>query len=423
MDSLDTIYDYKRYAVLYVDDEELSLKYFSRAFGDKFRILTATNAQDGFRLLEDHQDEIGVVMSDQRMPGEKGVQFLERARQLRPRIIRILATAFADLEAAIEAVNAGAIYKYVTKPWDVPLLEATLRRSLEFFIVQTERDLLLREKLSTVHRMVITDRVLSLGVLAAGLGHQLRNTMDAVRMFLELTPEMLHRENLDLNQLRHPTFWQDFHRTVQQRVRLILDHLTDLAEGASGPFRFDTEVRLKEAVDAAASQLAPELAQRRIEVTNQIDPALPPLRVDGVRFGKLFSLLLRDELCNLQEGGIVRFEAALHPAGDGRPAEVELLVTDNGPGVPPDAILSLFDPFVTRKERPQEYGINLMACYFVVYHHGGRIQVRQGPERGLGLTITLPLQPPPVAPGNEADEFLVRAMTNERLWERLLAGI
>src|SRR5271169_5772133 len=130
---MDHFYDYKKYAVLYVDDEEKSLKYFVRAFEDQFRIFTATNAQDGLKLLEEHKDEIGLLMTDQRMPGEKGVWLLERARQLRPRILRMLVTAFADMDAAISAVNTGAIYKYVSKPWDPPQFEMTLRHALEFF--------------------------------------------------------------------------------------------------------------------------------------------------------------------------------------------------------------------------------------------------------------------------------------------------
>src|SRR6266446_10249627 len=97
---MDNLYDYKKFAVLYVDDEEKSLKYFARAFADQFRILTAPNAQDGFKLLEEHKDEIGLLMTDQRMPGEKGVWLLEKARQLRPRIVRILATAYPYMEAA-----------------------------------------------------------------------------------------------------------------------------------------------------------------------------------------------------------------------------------------------------------------------------------------------------------------------------------
>src|SRR5258706_4969077 len=121
-------YDYKKYAILYVDDEEKSLKYFVRAFEDQFRIFTAANAQDGFKLLEEHQDEIGLLMTDQRMPGEKCVWLLEKARQIRPKIIRILATAYADMDAAIAAVNTGAIFKSCPEPSDPPQLATTLQR-------------------------------------------------------------------------------------------------------------------------------------------------------------------------------------------------------------------------------------------------------------------------------------------------------
>ena len=88
--------DYKRFAVLYVDDEETSLKLLPLAFQDHFRILTAPSARDGLKLLDQHKDEIGLLMTDERMPGERGVWLLEQARGLRPRIIRILATAYTD---------------------------------------------------------------------------------------------------------------------------------------------------------------------------------------------------------------------------------------------------------------------------------------------------------------------------------------
>src|SRR5690606_20655742 len=262
---MNSIYDYKRFAILYVDDEEKSLKYFTRAFGDTFRIFTANNAQEGYRLLEDHQDEIGVVMTDQRMPGEQGVQFLERARRLRPQIIRILATAFADLDAAISAVNSGAIYKYVTKPWEPTELETTLKRSLEFFTVQIERDLLLREKLSVLHRLLITDRVLSLGVLAAGLGRHVRHALDAVGTFLELAPSVASAEAVDLDRLREPTFWETLHRHAHDRLKFVLGLLDDLAEDRAAAFKFDQEVRVRDAIDEAMRPIAADLNTRRIE--------------------------------------------------------------------------------------------------------------------------------------------------------------
>src|SRR5688572_30232975 len=200
-DVVQNAYDYKQFAILYVDDEEKSLKYFDRAFGDQFRILTATNAQAGLKVLEENKDGIGVLMTDQRMPGEKGTWLLEKARALRPRIIRILATAYSDMDAAIAAVNTGAIYKFVTKPWDPPQLDSTLKRALEFFIVQRERDQLLTEKLSVLHNMMVADRMVSLGLLAAGLSHHIRNSLVAVKTFLDLAPSKLREENLDLGSL------------------------------------------------------------------------------------------------------------------------------------------------------------------------------------------------------------------------------
>ena len=201
---MENLYDYKKFAILYVDDEEKSLTNFTRAFGGQFRILTATTAQKGLKLLEEHADEIGLLMTDQRMPGEKGVWLLERARQFRPHVIRVLVTAYADMDAAIAAVNSGAIYKYVSKPWDPPQLEQTLKRGLEFFIVQSERDQLLREKMSVLHNMLIADRIVSLGLLAAGLSHHIRNSLVAVKTFLDLAPVKMNEEKTDLQGLRNP---------------------------------------------------------------------------------------------------------------------------------------------------------------------------------------------------------------------------
>src|SRR5208283_2954451 len=224
---MENLYDYKKYAILYVDDEEKSLTSFTRAYSDDFRVFTAPNAQEGLKLLELHADEIGVLMTDQRMPAEKGVWLLERARHLRPRILRMLVTAYADMDAAIAAVNSGAIYKYVTKPWDPPQLELTLRQGLEFFMVQAERDQLLSEKMSVLRNMMIADRIVSLGLLAAGLSHQIRNSLVAVKTFLDLAPKKMAEERTSANGLRNPEFWKDYHQNVQSQMEKINHLLKD----------------------------------------------------------------------------------------------------------------------------------------------------------------------------------------------------
>src|SRR5438876_76858 len=282
---MQNLYDYKKFAILYVDDEEKSLKYFTRAFEDQFRILTAVNAADGLKLLEEHKDDVGLLMTDQRMPGEKGVWLLERARQLRPRIIRILATAYSDMDAAIAAVNTGAIYKYVTKPWDPPQLENTLKRGLEFFMVQRERDQLLREKMSVLHNMMIADRIVSLGLLAAGLSHHIRNALVAVKTFLDLAPAKMEEEKIDLEGLRNPDFWKEYYQNVQNQIGKINNMLKDLWSVSEAPaFEFKDRVQLRQVVEENIEQLRPGFAAKNIEVENGIPDSLPPLNVDKPKF-------------------------------------------------------------------------------------------------------------------------------------------
>ena len=420
---MQNLYDYKKFAVLYVDDAEKSLKYFTKAFQDQFRILTATNAQEGLKLLEEHKDEIGLLMTDQRMPGEKGVWLLEKARQRRPRIIRILATAYADMDAAIAAVNTGAIYKYVTKPWDPPQLENTLKRGLEFFMVQRERDQLLKEKMSVLHNMMVADRIVSLGLLAAGLSHHIRNSLVAVKTFLDLAPAKMEEEKVDLESLRNPDFWKEYYQNVQGQIEKINNMLKDLWAASDKPvFEFGDRVHLHEVIAEAVLQLKAGFVAKRIEVDNQVSASLPMLNVDKPKFCRLFELLLKDEMASLPAGSRVTLSATLLNGSRADKQEVQVQMSDNGPGLPKEALRLVFDPFVIRSDTPTEYGIHLMACYFIVHHHGGRIDAASENGRGTTFTLRLPVNPDLAPPPQSEQEFLRKVLLSETLWEKLISS-
>ncbi len=133
------------HTLLFVDDEENILSSLKRLFMDeKYEILTATSAEEGLKRLVDN--EISLIISDQMMPGMKGVDFLAEVKDIAPDIVRILLTGYADLEATIAAINKGEVYRFITKPWNDKELVVTVRQSLEY------RDLVL------VNR-VLTDQV------------------------------------------------------------------------------------------------------------------------------------------------------------------------------------------------------------------------------------------------------------------------
>lgn len=167
------------YAVLFVDDEEKALKYFRMAYARDFPVLTAGSVPEALGVLAERWQEIGVLITDQRMPGQQGVDLLKRAREEWPGIVRILTTAYSDLEDAIAAVNRGEILRYVTKPWDVQALRAELRHAMDYFVLRRERDMLLEEKLSVRRRMLLDDRLRGMLAIAAG-AERLRHAPQAI---------------------------------------------------------------------------------------------------------------------------------------------------------------------------------------------------------------------------------------------------
>lgn len=126
--------DERQRTMLLVDDEPSVLSALKRLLlRDGYRIITATSASEGLDLLATQQ--VQVVLSDQRMPGMKGTEFLSLVKELHPQTLRIILSAHADLDAVVEAINRGAIYRYFTKPWD----DKALRRDLQVAFRQQEQ--------------------------------------------------------------------------------------------------------------------------------------------------------------------------------------------------------------------------------------------------------------------------------------------
>jgi len=423
-------YDYKKFAILFVDDNKELLESVTDVFSYRFRILTANSAKEGLALLEEHADEIGVLMTDERMPpgggsseiAGQGIWLLERARLLRPRIVRILMTGYSDIEAAMAAVNTGAVYKYVQKPWDPTMFEINLCRALEFFMVQRERDELLKEKLSVIHNMLIADRLVSLGLLAQGLSHHIRNSLQAVKTFLDLAPTKLEEERLSVSSMRDPGFWREYYRNAQSQLDKINTLLHDLWSTQDKPdFAFSDRVHLRDVVSQEVSRLAEPLAAKHITVRNDLPLDLPEISVDVAKFRRLFELLLRDEITSLPADGEITFTGQFVPETNSGQPEVEIVVRDNGPGLPKESLRILFDPFMVRVDAPTEYGINLMACFFIVHHHGGRIEARSEEGQGASFIIRMPLQPTQ-APVADRREFLQKVLLNETLFNKLISS-
>lgn len=134
----------RRYNILVVDDEKANLQKLKRTFVEDYNVFEALSAEEALRILE-KQENIDVIITDQRMPHISGVQLLEKVLAKNPDIVRIMLTGFTEPQDLIEAINTGRVYKYITKPWQPEALKQIVREALEKMELLKENERLTKE--------------------------------------------------------------------------------------------------------------------------------------------------------------------------------------------------------------------------------------------------------------------------------------
>ncbi len=130
--------------ILLVDDEINIINALKRTLRrDGYNILTANSGEEGLALLAKH--EVGVIISDQRMPHMTGVEFLRKVKMLYPKTLRIVLSGYSELESVTSAINEGAIYKFLSKPWDEDLLRDNIRNAFQHYEMEQENLRLTKE--------------------------------------------------------------------------------------------------------------------------------------------------------------------------------------------------------------------------------------------------------------------------------------
>ncbi|GAA3987070.1 response regulator [Mucilaginibacter dorajii] len=141
--------------VLYVDDEINNLNSFKAAFRRSFNIYTAQSAAEGRQVLQEH--DIGVIITDQRMPVTTGIEFLESILAAYPDTIRILLTGFSDVNAVMDAINRGQVYKYLVKPWQNDELKIYIQNAIEIYeLRKVNKELTYKLQLANIELEALT---------------------------------------------------------------------------------------------------------------------------------------------------------------------------------------------------------------------------------------------------------------------------
>jgi two-component system, response regulator PhcR len=375
--------------ILYVDDEPKSLKYFQRAFGDEFRVLLADSVAAADRLLAERCGQVGVLIADQRMPGETGVQLLSRAKDRYPTIVRLLTTAYAELTDAVAAVNRGEIHRYILKPWDIVSLRADLRAGLqlhrercaELDLIQARRQTMTALASHVAHELATP--LATIASAAAGLERYLPVLLDAYRRMghTPAAPGPIPESVLRVLGSAPTTVLESANRS-----RVLIGLLLMNAGNASAPGESDRQVSIRSVLDEALDGYAFAPGERE------------RVRLEGDDFAVLGSpTLLIHVLYNLIKNALDAIKSA--GQGDIRILTLpgaewhRLLVEDSGSGISPDAVPYIFDEFFTLKGPGRGAGMGLAFCRRVMESLGGGIECRSR----LGAYTSMELRFPPVS--------------------------
>jgi two-component system, probable response regulator PhcQ len=411
--------DHKQFAVLFVDDEEQSRKYFRMAFEEDFQVLTAASVEEAWSVFAPGGPPVGVLVTDQRMPQQSGTELLARVRRERPDVIRVLTTAYADLDAVIEAVNTGAIYRYVVKPWDIRDLRNTLRQAMEYFLLRRERDLLVREKLSALQQLLVADRIRSFEVLAEGLSTRVRDTMIALRAYVDICTEQLET-SLPAVAAQTSRSWSNMRAEVEDAHRHMLKIIRSVAQ-TTVECRYDfTDCSPVRALVEGGSS-----ASRRSGAPIAIDvaPDLPDITCCRTMLQRMFSMLVgyilwksqtAAELANVGVRIVARDRTVVWGAEG-----IVIDIVRAGFVWSSQLLHSLFMPAGARDE--DDEGPDLLAAFFIAYHHGGTISL-QSEEGAAGFRVTLPVSPEKVSRPALDRESVTELFLRLPWWDSLERG-
>ncbi|MCA9676124.1 MAG: hybrid sensor histidine kinase/response regulator [Kofleriaceae bacterium] len=368
------------HSILYVDDDRANLAVFEAAFGDELPALTASSGDEALALLAS-RDDIAVLLTDQRMPGMSGTELAERVRRDHPDVIRFLVTAYADLGAAVDAINLGQVHRYLRKPWDPQELRVVLREGLaQYDTTRRLRDL--------ERRMRDVERVYSLGVVAGSIVHELRNPMSVIAGHVELA-----RTDLDhLAELAGPAgaaLVEELRDHLATSLEAIV-RMSDITRGVEMATQRRASNRatdLGEVVETTYKLVQRDLRYRAaatLTSTRGLRVAVGPTPLSQIVLNLLINALQALPPDSNPESAAI----ATRLRRDAGVARLE--VADSGPGVPADLREKIFDPFFTTKSEGGT-GLGLAISRQIVADVGGRLWVEDTPGGGATFVAELPL--------------------------------
>lgn len=366
--------------LLLVDDEEQ----FRRTIAKRMQLRgivpeQSASGEECLSVLE--EKAMDVVVLDVKMPGMSGIETLHHIKTKFPKTEVILLTGHATTQDGVEGIKAGA-FDYLSKPVELDHLLEKIKHAYDKIRRGEEklREEEFRKKME--QQMIATERLASLGTLAAGVAHEINNPLAIIKesagwmkqiMKKEELSEMPRRRDLDmaLNKIE---------KGVERAKRITLQLLGFARKDDS----VLAQVNLKELADEAIQLAKREAANKDVKVVQEMDIPENTLWSDPYQLRQVMLNLLTNAIHATGSGGTVTIR--LEPNAEG----VSLIVQDTGQGIPKENLEKIFEPFFSTKPPGEGTGLGLFVARGIVEKLGGTIEVESRLGRGSVFCIRLP---------------------------------
>jgi len=382
----------KEHLIVYVDDERPNRIVFEQSFGARFNVRALPSGQAALELLRN--ETAAVLITDQRMPDMSGHDLLVKVKQLYPDMIRVVITAYSDLDPILAAVNEGLVARYIIKPWDRAEVEQILLWSLEAFAMG-------RQKSALQLRLMQTERLVTLGSMAAAVLHDLHQPLTN----LTVNIERLAEHGQTLSKLKRVFEEATLSKKDRQLVDELFAELPDLSRDllTSCSVMTNMTVGLKQFLKAEptpepsgvdpvpiihyAIGVCRETAVRaRGRIVYEGPASLPKVHIGSTELTQVLINVVANGaqalLARNKSGGRVVVSAAELDK------QVQLTVDDNGTGMPPEILRKVGTPFFST--RPEGTGLGVAQCRRLVEGTGGTFAIESTEGQGTKVTFTLP---------------------------------
>lgn len=353
--------------ILYVDDEEMARKYFVRSVGTGFEVLTASDADTAIRILQDKDRQVGILVTDYRMPGRNGGDLLRQIEREFPYVVRILVTAYADREVLLDTVNSGEVFRIIEKPLDLDEVKNTLRLASE----------LSRERSARQQKLMAMDETL------AFLAHELNTPLATIINFARGVQCRVADRSVSPQQ---QTEIGKAALAMDDNARYCLSLLSIFVESVQGAGALFTHHSGSTAQQMILSLLDtyPLTPVQRASIHIDIQEDFRIMALPNC-VALVLSSILSNALRALHD----------HPSpmicftvlAEGNP---QIRIIDNGPGIPSEILERLLVDPVTTHANVGGKGWGMIFCKRIMQSFSGGILIHSSPDTHTTVTLNFP---------------------------------